>query len=152
MLGGWAFYSKPKLTECNLPAKWAEQNAFYCHDDVPLMQSATIGSATTSVPTSALTPAPPLLGGYQPIKDVKDPHIEDIGKWAVEEYKKQHHIKSIFEFKDVVSGESAVVTGIKYRLIVIVRSGGLILRYQTIVWEKAWEHFRQLGSFKLYNH
>lgn len=36
---GLLFYSKAKLTECNLPARCVEQNAFYCHDDLPLMQS-----------------------------------------------------------------------------------------------------------------
>ncbi|KAL0889378.1 hypothetical protein Bca101_013361 [Brassica carinata] len=65
--------------------------------------------------------ASPLVGGWRPLKDVNDPHVVEIGEFSVTEYNKQS--KSGLKFMSVVSGESQVVAGIKYRLIVAVNDG-----------------------------
>ncbi|CAN7043947.1 unnamed protein product [Brassica rapa subsp. trilocularis] len=58
------------------------------------------------------------VGGWSPISDVKDPHVVEIGVFAVSEYDKQS--KSGLKFVTVVSGESQVTAGTNYRLIVTV--------------------------------
>lgn len=92
------------------------------------------------------------VGGWRPISNVKDPHVVEIGEFAVSEYDKQ--IKSGLKFVAVVSGESQVVAGANYRLIVTV-DGGLHVaeadaskKYEAIVWEKPWIKSMNLTSFK----
>ncbi|KAM4111860.1 hypothetical protein ACJW30_05G097300 [Castanea mollissima] len=86
-----------------------------------------------------------LPGGWQPIKNVTEPHVTEIGEFAVEEYNKES--KSQLKFLSVVKGETQVVAGTNYRLIVATKVGGLTKNYQAVVWEKTWEHFRNLTSF-----
>ena len=86
-----------------------------------------------------------LVGGWQPIKNVTEPHVTEIGEFAVEEYNKES--KSQLKFLSVVKGETQVVAGTNYRLIVATKDGGLTKNYQAVVWEKTWEHFRNLTSF-----
>ncbi|XP_006281295.2 cysteine proteinase inhibitor 5 [Capsella rubella] len=86
------------------------------------------------------------VGGWSPISDVKDPHVVEIGEFAVTEYDKQS--KSGLKFETVVSGESQVVSGTNYRLIVAVNEGGASKNYEALVWDKPWLKFRILNSFK----
>lgn len=92
------------------------------------------------------------VSGWRPISNVKDPHVVEIGEFAVSEYDKQ--IKFGLKFVAVVSGESQVVAGANYRLIVTV-DGGLRVaeadaskKYEAIVWEKPWIKSMNLTSFK----
>ncbi|KAJ4704048.1 Cysteine proteinase inhibitor [Melia azedarach] len=87
-----------------------------------------------------------LLGGWTPIKDLNDPHVKEIGQFAVAEYNKQS--KADLKFQSVVKGESQVVAGINYRLILTAIDGTATNKYEAVVWEKSWEHFRNLTSFK----
>ncbi|KAK4804945.1 hypothetical protein SAY86_004762 [Trapa natans] len=91
-----------------------------------------------------------LLGGWQPIKDIKDPHIKEIGRFAVNEYNNQ--TSASLRFKKVMSGESQVVAGMNYRLIIAAKDGKTTRNYEAVVWDKPWEHFRQLTSFKPVTH
>lgn len=88
-----------------------------------------------------------LLGDWEKIANVKDPHIQEIGEFAVAEYNKQSKGVTI-EFKDVVSGEKQVVSGMNYRLVIDAKRGESIGKYQALVWEKPWENFKKLTSFK----
>ncbi|KAJ1428679.1 Proteinase inhibitor I25, cystatin, conserved site [Sesbania bispinosa] len=83
----------------------------------------------------------PILGGYVPIKDLNDPHVKEIANYAVAEYDKRSGAK--LKLVKVVKGETQVVAGTNYRLDLEVT-----VRYQAVVWEKTWEHFRNLTSFK----
>ena len=56
-------------------------------------------------------------------------------------------LKSQLKFVSVVNGEAQVVAGVNYRLIVATKDGALSKNYQAVVWEKVWEHFRNLNSF-----
>ncbi|CAH8384220.1 unnamed protein product [Eruca vesicaria subsp. sativa] len=92
---------------------------------------------------SAMAPA----GRWSPIGNVKDHHVVEVGKFAVSEYDMQS--KSELKFVAVVSGESKVVAGINYRLIVAVNDGpGGSKNYEAIVWEKQWLKSMNLTSFK----
>lgn len=91
-------------------------------------------------------------GGWSPISDIKNPHIVEVGKFAVSEYNKQN--KAGLKFVEVVSGESQVVAGINYRLIVAADEGvsmasnGGSKKYEAVVWEQPWLKSMNLTSFK----
>ncbi|KAH7653767.1 cystatin-C protein [Dioscorea alata] len=85
-------------------------------------------------------------GGWSPIKDIKDPHIQELGKYAVTEHNKE--AKAALEFQQVVSGETQVVAGMNYKLIISAKDASQVSNYQAVVWEKSWLNFRQLTSFK----
>lgn len=87
-----------------------------------------------------------LPGGWQPIKDVNDPHVQEIAKFSVSEHNKLANTR--LAFSKVVKGETQVVAGINYRLVVKAKDGGTMATYEAVVWEKAWEGFRKLTSFK----
>uniref|UniRef100_M4DLH7 Cystatin domain-containing protein n=1 Tax=Brassica campestris TaxID=3711 RepID=M4DLH7_BRACM len=77
---------------------------------------------------------------------------QKIGEFAVSEYDKQS--KSGLKFVEVVSGESQIVAGMNYRLIVAANEGIPIARngeskkYEAIVWDKPWLKSMNLTSFK----
>ncbi|KAG6641870.1 cysteine proteinase inhibitor 5 [Carya illinoinensis] len=95
--------------------------------------------------STAAGPRGPLVGGWQPIKNVKDPHVKEIGEFAVSEYNKAS--SASLKFQNVVKGETQVVSGTNYRLVVVAKDGGVTKNYQAIVWEKPWENFKKLTSF-----
>ncbi|KAJ9184648.1 hypothetical protein P3X46_004352 [Hevea brasiliensis] len=87
-----------------------------------------------------------VLGGWQPIKNLKDPHVVEIGQFAVEEYNKRSNAH--LTLVKLVKGEQQVVSGMNYRLILAVKEGKASKKYEAVVWEKTWENFRNLTSFE----
>ncbi|XP_012090836.2 cysteine proteinase inhibitor 5 [Jatropha curcas] len=102
------------------------------------------------------------LGGWQPIKNLNDPHVVEIANYAVGEYNKrstanlklnyavgEYNKRSTANLKleKVVKGETQVVAGTNYRLVLEV-NGGASKDYEAVVWEKTWENFKNLTSFK----
>lgn len=87
------------------------------------------------------------LGGWRPIKNIKDPHVTEIAKFAVEEYNKQS--KGSLKLDKVVKGETQVVAGTNYRLVLQAKEGTADNTYQAVVWEKSWLNVRNLTSFNL---
>ncbi|KAL1214016.1 Cysteine proteinase inhibitor 5 [Cardamine amara subsp. amara] len=91
------------------------------------------------------------VGGWSPISDVKDPHVVEIGEYAVSQY--NYRSKAGLKFETVVRGETQVVAGTNYRLTVAANDGGGASKnYEAIVWEKPWMKFRNLTSFEPANH
>ncbi|KAE8708932.1 Cysteine proteinase inhibitor 1 [Hibiscus syriacus] len=88
-----------------------------------------------------------LPGGWSPIEDITDPHVTEIAKFAVSEYNK--HSKTSLELEKVVKGESQVVSGMNYRLVLKAKDGTAVKTYQAVVWEKEWQNFKSLTSFNL---
>ncbi|CAA7027992.1 unnamed protein product [Microthlaspi erraticum] len=84
--------------------------------------------------------------GYRPIKNIKDPHVTEIGEFAVSEYVKK--TKSELKFVTVVSGEYQVVAGMNYKLVIKANHTGESNNYEAIIWEKPWLKFMNLTSFK----
>ncbi|GAV65231.1 Cystatin domain-containing protein [Cephalotus follicularis] len=97
--------------------------------------------------TGARTEA--LAGEWTPIKNVKDPHVVEIGQFAVDENNKNQKVD--LKFERVISGESQVVSGINYRLTLTAKDGAVENKYEAVVWEKPWEKFKKLTSFKVVN-
>ncbi|KAJ4835801.1 hypothetical protein Tsubulata_029235, partial [Turnera subulata] len=101
-----------------------------------------------SAAAAALTAEAALVGGWKPIKDLKDPHVIEIAEFAVGEYGRQAHAQ--LKLDKVLKGETQVVSGVNYRLVLAVKQeeGAGSKRYEAIVWEKPWANFKNLTSFK----
>ncbi|XP_030456889.2 cysteine proteinase inhibitor 1-like [Syzygium oleosum] len=96
------------------------------------------------LPLSALA-----AGEWNPIKDVHDPHVKEIGEFAVAEFNKEPQHGADLQFQDVIKGETQVVSGMNYRLILAAKdlAGATVKNYEAWVWEKPRLHFKQLMSF-----
>jgi Aspartic acid proteinase inhibitor len=95
---------------------------------------------------SHLVASKQILGGWSPIKNVTDPHVKDLGAFAVSEHDKVANDSLVFV--QVVSGEQQVVAGMNYRLVLEAKNGnGTVAKYVAVVWEKLWANTRQLTSF-----
>lgn len=96
---------------------------------------------------SSASRAEPLVGGWRPIKNMSDPHISEVAQFAVSEHNKQTNSK--LELSRVIKGQTQVVEGQNYKLIIGAKDGGKDGKYEAVVWEKVWEKFMELTSFKL---
>ncbi|KAG7616234.1 Cysteine proteinase inhibitor 4 [Arabidopsis thaliana] len=87
------------------------------------------------------------LGSRKPIKNVSDPDVVAVAKYAIEEHNKESKEKLVFV--KVVEGTTQVVSGTKYDLKIAARDGGgKIKNYEAVVVEKLWLHSKSLESFK----
>ncbi|PIA38360.1 hypothetical protein AQUCO_02800208v1 [Aquilegia coerulea] len=102
------------------------------------------------VSTFAITPSPSasnaLVGGYKPIFNITDPHIQDLGKFAVSEHNKQ--AKTSLKFVNVIKGQMQVVAGINYDLVIAARKGDIRRNYLAVVYERPGGKNKTLTSFK----
>lgn len=128
-------------------------SAFLLASSLLLVVTIAAGAAV-SVHRDAESAGKPLnTGGWEPIKNVSDPHVQEIGEFAVAEYDERS--KAQLVFKEVVKGETQVVAGINYRLTLKasgqakIRGNGAVAvgEYEATVWEKP-DGTRQLTSFK----
>ncbi|XP_073057105.1 cysteine proteinase inhibitor 1-like [Primulina eburnea] len=89
----------------------------------------------------------PALGGWMQIKNPQDPQVLGIAKFAVEEHNKQTGEE--LQFVKVIKGETQVVAGMNYRLVISAKEIGAsaLKNYEAVVWVKPWQKFRQLTSF-----
>ncbi|GKV49016.1 hypothetical protein SLEP1_g55790 [Rubroshorea leprosula] len=86
------------------------------------------------------------LGGWQPIKNLNDPHLLEIARFAVSEFNKQSKMNLTLD--GILKGEKQIVSGVNYRLNLAVEDGSQRKLYEAIVWEKDGESFKKLISFK----
>jgi len=84
-------------------------------------------------------------GGWSPIKNINDPHVTEIANYAVTEHDKQSGQK--LKLEKVIKGETQIVSGVNYRLVIAATDGSSSKNYEAIVLEKEWQHFRSLTSF-----
>ncbi|GAB4826495.1 hypothetical protein Ancab_033391 [Ancistrocladus abbreviatus] len=87
-----------------------------------------------------------VVGTYRPIKDLNDPHLIEIAMFAVAEHNKEEQMD--LEYTKIVKGESQVVAGINYRLVIAAKDSADLGNYEAVVYERTWEHYRSLTSFK----
>ncbi|XP_039170039.1 cysteine proteinase inhibitor 1-like [Eucalyptus grandis] len=88
----------------------------------------------------------PLVGGWEPIKNLNDPYVQEIAKFAIKTHNDQAKTGLVLE--KVVKGETQVVAGTNYKLVVAAKDGADTKNFEAVVWDKPWEHFRSLTSFK----
>ncbi|KAL9441083.1 hypothetical protein AB3S75_019703 [Citrus x aurantiifolia] len=62
-----------------------------------------------------------LVGGWKSKEDLSEPHVTEIGRFAVMSTKKQS--KNEFKFKSMEKGKTKMVSGTNYRLILVVKDG-----------------------------
>lgn len=84
-------------------------------------------------------------GGWTPIENIKDPHVSEIAQFAVTEQQKQSGVK--LSLVEVISGETQVVAGINFRLVLTANDGSVTKKYQAQVVENT-NHAKSLTSFK----
>ncbi|GAU17633.1 hypothetical protein TSUD_255080 [Trifolium subterraneum] len=90
-----------------------------------------------------------MLGGWNPIDDINDPEVTEIANFAVTEFNKQ--TGATLKFKKVIKGESQLVSGMNYRLI-ISTSNSIPNVYNAFVYDCPWDHVRNLTSFTPVKH
>ncbi|XP_055800492.1 cysteine proteinase inhibitor 1-like [Solanum dulcamara] len=86
-----------------------------------------------------------LAGDWKPITNITE-EVTEIGQFAVDEHNKE--AKTTLKFQKVIKGETQVVEGINYRLVIAAKDGDLTHNYLAVVWEKPGEKSRSLTSFK----
>ncbi|KAK3140584.1 hypothetical protein QOZ80_5AG0402910 [Eleusine coracana subsp. coracana] len=90
-----------------------------------------------------------LVGGWSPIQDVGDAHIQELGGWALGQAKLDRLASDGLRFRQVVRGEKQVVSGMNYRLVVDAADPeGQSAPYVAVVYEQPWTNTRNLTSFK----
>ncbi|GJN08698.1 hypothetical protein PR202_ga26650 [Eleusine coracana subsp. coracana] len=109
-----------------------------------LLIAIAIAAAVSALAAPA---AAGLVGGWQPIPDINDPHVQELGSWAVAEHTKVANER--LQFVKVVSGEQQVVSGMNYRLVIDAANqlAGRDFRYDAAVYEQSWTNTRKLVSF-----
>ncbi|KAL7212361.1 hypothetical protein ACSBR2_015113 [Camellia fascicularis] len=85
------------------------------------------------------------VGGWLLIKNLKAAEVQEVAQFAVSGHNKQANAKLVLE--RVVRGETKVVSGTNYRLVIAAKDGGVTSKYEAIVWVKPREHYRNLTSF-----
>jgi len=81
--------------------------------------------------------------------DINDPHVIDVGNFAVTEHNMQNN-KTKLIFEKVINGVVDIVKDeTKYRLTLSANNGSFSNNYGAIVLEKPLEHLRNLTAFAL---
>ncbi|XP_010440146.1 PREDICTED: cysteine proteinase inhibitor 4-like [Camelina sativa] len=116
-----------------------------------MMMKSLICISLILIPLVSVVEGGRLGGGYgsqKPIKNLSDPNVIAIAKYAIGEHNKQS--KENLVFVKVVEGTTQVVSGTKYNLKIAAKSGGggKIQNYEAVVVEKLWLHSKSLESFK----
>ncbi|KAI6704634.1 hypothetical protein NL676_007596 [Syzygium grande] len=112
------------------------------------MRLLLLAAALLLLQVSAFGAAPgePLLGGWTPMKNLSDPYVREVAEFAVKTHNDDANTGLLL--KKVVKGETQVVSGTNYRLVVEVKDGANTKNFEALVFDKPWEHVRRLSSFK----
>lgn len=102
-----------------------------------LLLGCLCASAEASAPSGGIHDIP----GFEDKKE-----IQDLGRFAVDEYNRQQNAS--ISFSKVVKAQEQVVSGLLYYLRVETMDGGETRLYAAKIWVKPWEKFRQLQEFK----
>ncbi|KAL5217399.1 hypothetical protein ABZP36_018083 [Zizania latifolia] len=90
------------------------------------------------------------VGLWEEIRNVDDPKIQELGRWAVVAANKRAGAPTnALTFNRVYSAEKQVVAGLSYRLHLEASSSGAIYaRYVAVVYQQAGANTRELVSFQ----
>lgn len=94
---------------------------------------------------SCLSKSKQVLPTWRPIQNLKDPEVLRIANFAVTEHNKE--AKTNLTFVAVLKGETIVVAGLRYKLVISAKDGDSARNYPAEVWSKPWLKFQQLISF-----
>ncbi|XP_057960771.1 cysteine proteinase inhibitor 1-like [Malania oleifera] len=85
-------------------------------------------------------------GGWSPIVNVNDEHVKEIANFAVTEHNQE--AKDGLKFDKVVKGETQVVAGTNYWLVITATNGSASDNYAACVWEQPWLKSKKLSLWK----
>lgn len=140
----------PRSTEPSLPPSdpFPIQRAMAARSlALPLLLLSLAAVACTSA--ARLGGRGEMVGGWSPIPDVGDEHIQELGGWALGKAKEARLAGDGLRFRRVVRGEQQVVSGMNYRLVVDAADPkGRSAPYVAVVYEQVWTSTRELTSFK----
>lgn len=85
------------------------------------------------------------VGGWKPIANPKAPAVVAIAKFAVAEHNKEK--KTSLVFVSVVKGETQVVAGTNYRLVITAKDGHVVRTYTAVVFAGLGKQPLRLTSF-----
>ncbi|XP_060674300.1 cysteine proteinase inhibitor 1-like [Ziziphus jujuba] len=74
------------------------------------------------------------VGGWQPIRNLKDLHVQEIANFAVNVYNKESG--KDLKLEKIVKGEAQIVYGTNYQLVIEVKNGTKSERYQLVIYEQ----------------
>ncbi|XP_073296615.1 cysteine proteinase inhibitor 5-like [Primulina huaijiensis] len=89
------------------------------------------------------------IAGWNPISNLTDPKVVEIGKFAVKEHNKR--VNALLSFVSIVKGETQIVNGMNYRLIISAtdaHAANAESNYRVVVWDNPWRKERRLISFE----
>ncbi|XP_051196161.1 cysteine proteinase inhibitor 8-like [Lolium perenne] len=113
-----------------------------------VLHAAAALDATVPDAAAAAAPSAALDGKWKPIINITDPHVQDLGRWAVVKHTWVYN--DGLRFSKVVSGEMQIVDfGINYRLDVdALRMNDAHAMYKVEMFEQDWPTVttRKLGS------
>lgn len=96
---------------------------------------------------------PSYVAGWQVVSNLTDPMVVEIAEFAVKEHNKRAN--PILGLVSVLKGETQIVNGENYRLIILARDGlkaktsaAAESNYRVVVWDKPWKKERRLLSFE----
>ncbi|KAL5101244.1 hypothetical protein RYX36_005571, partial [Vicia faba] len=72
-----------------------------------------------------------IIGGWNSIENIKDPHVSEIAQFAATEQQKQSGVK--LSLMKVINGETQIVAGVNYRLVLTANNGSVTKKYQAQV-------------------
>ncbi|XBI95114.1 hypothetical protein VPH35_031643 [Triticum aestivum] len=95
-------------------------------------------------------PATGYANGWEPIKNINDKHIQELGDWAVLEFSKR--VNCLVKFNKVVSDRQQLMSDMNYELIIdVTHFEGKDGKYKAEVHEQELTKKRQLLSFMKVN-
>ncbi|CAI5520194.1 unnamed protein product [Closterium sp. Naga37s-1] len=114
---------------------------------------AVAAFAIVSLYSSYPVAAYPIAGGWSVVKDAyKNKDVRALASFAVEQHNSDKNTN--LQLDSVTAAWRQVVAGIKWKIVlravdpVSPTKGRAPTKYVAEVWEKSWEDFRQLLSFK----
>ncbi|CAN6356498.1 unnamed protein product [Urochloa humidicola] len=110
---------------------------------VAMRTSLHVLAAAVAICLAAAPAAAALAGGWLPISEINDPHIQELGGWAVSEHNRKEH--AALKFNRVVSGQYQIVAGVKYNLI--IQASNPDGKYSASLAAQNWTNTRILFSF-----
>nr|XP_015873398.2 cysteine proteinase inhibitor A-like [Ziziphus jujuba var. spinosa]XP_048325200.1 cysteine proteinase inhibitor A-like [Ziziphus jujuba var. spinosa]XP_048325201.1 cysteine proteinase inhibitor A-like [Ziziphus jujuba var. spinosa]XP_048325202.1 cysteine proteinase inhibitor A-like [Ziziphus jujuba var. spinosa]XP_048325203.1 cysteine proteinase inhibitor A-like [Ziziphus jujuba var. spinosa] len=88
------------------------------------------------------------LGGIKEVQGNENSvEIESLARYAVDEYNKKEN--ALLEFVKVVNTKEQVVSGTLYYITLEAIDGGKKKIYESKVWVKPWQNFKEVQEFKL---
>ncbi|KAJ8563409.1 hypothetical protein K7X08_031861 [Anisodus acutangulus] len=73
--------------------------------------------------------------------------FEDLARFAVQDYNQKQN--AVLEFVKVLNVKQQIVSGTIYYITLEATDGGKKKVYETKIWVKTWENFKEVQEFKL---